>query len=37
MRLRLLDYRNYHHYDLEMVPADKPERRRFRWAAAGAT
>jgi uncharacterized protein YPO0396 len=23
--LRLLDYRNYHHYDLEMVPADKPE------------
>lgn len=22
---RLLDYRNYHHYDLEMVPADKPE------------
>jgi uncharacterized protein YPO0396 len=21
--LRLLDYRNYHHYDLEMVPADK--------------
>jgi len=21
---RLLDYRNYHHYDLEMVPADKP-------------
>lgn len=23
--LRLLDYRNYHHYDLEMVPSDKPE------------
>lgn len=23
--LRMLDYRNYHHYDLEMVPADKPE------------
>jgi hypothetical protein len=23
--LRLLDYRNYHHYDLEMVPADKPD------------
>jgi hypothetical protein len=23
--LRLLDYRNYHRYDLEMVPADKPE------------
>ena len=22
---RLLDYRNYHHYDLEMVPADKPD------------
>lgn len=21
----LLDYRNYHHYDLEMVPADKPD------------
>jgi len=21
---RLLDYRNYHHYDLEMVPADNP-------------
>lgn len=19
------DYRNYHHYDLEMVPADKPD------------
>jgi len=23
--LSLLDYRNYHHYDLEMVPADKPD------------
>jgi hypothetical protein len=23
--LRLLDYRNYHHYDLEMVPADKAD------------
>lgn len=23
--LRLLDYRNYHRYDLEMVPADKPD------------
>ena len=23
--LRLLDYRNYHHYDIEMVPADKPD------------
>ena len=23
--LQLLDYRNYHHYDLEMVPADKPD------------
>lgn len=23
--LRLLDYRNYHHYDLEMVPSDKPD------------
>ena len=23
--LRLLDYRNYHHYDLEMIPADKPD------------
>jgi hypothetical protein len=23
--LRLLDYRNYHHYDLEMVPADRPD------------
>ena len=23
--MRLLDYRNYHHYDLEMVPADKPD------------
>jgi hypothetical protein len=23
--LRMLDYRNYHHYDLEMVPADKPD------------
>jgi hypothetical protein len=23
--IRLLDYRNYHHYDLEMVPADKPD------------
>ena len=22
---RLLDYRNYHHYDLEVVPADKPD------------
>ena len=22
---RILDYRNYHHYDLEMVPADKPD------------
>jgi uncharacterized protein YPO0396 len=22
---RLLDYRNYHRYDLEMVPADKPD------------
>lgn len=22
---RLLDYRNYHHYDLEMVPADRPD------------
>ena len=22
---RLLDYRNYHHYDIEMVPADKPD------------
>ena len=25
LSLRLLDYRNYHHYDLEMVPADKPD------------
>lgn len=23
--LGLLDYRNYHHYDIEMVPADKPD------------
>lgn len=23
--LKLLDYRNYHHYDLEMVPADRPD------------
>jgi archaellum component FlaC len=23
--LRLLDYRNYHHYDVEMVPADNPK------------
>jgi hypothetical protein len=23
--LRLLDYRNYHRYDLEMVPSDRPE------------
>ena len=23
--LRLLDDRNYHHYDLEMAPADKPD------------
>jgi hypothetical protein len=23
--LRLLDYRNFHRYDLEMVPADKPD------------
>lgn len=23
--LRMLDYRNYHNYDLEMVPADKPD------------
>ena len=22
---RLLDYRNYHHYDLEVVPADRPD------------
>jgi hypothetical protein len=22
---RLLDYRNYHHYDIEYVPADKPD------------
>ncbi len=22
---RLLDYRNYHHYDIEIVPADKPD------------
>ncbi len=22
---RVLDYRNYHHYDIEMVPADKPD------------
>lgn len=22
---RLLDYRNYHHYDIEMVPADRPD------------
>lgn len=22
---RLLDYRNYHHYDIEVVPADKPD------------
>ncbi len=22
---RMLDYRNYHHYDLEMVPADRPD------------
>jgi uncharacterized protein YPO0396 len=23
--LRLLDYRNYHHYDLEMIPTEKPD------------
>ena len=22
---RLLDYRNYHHYDIEMIPADRPD------------
>lgn len=25
LTLRILDYRNYHRYDLEMVPADKPD------------
>jgi hypothetical protein len=33
--LRLLDYRNYHRYDLEMVPADKPEAPPISLARSG--
>ncbi len=33
--LRLLDYRNYHHYDLEMVPADKPDAPPISLARSG--
>ena len=32
---RLLDYRNYHHYDLEMVPADKPDAPAISLARSG--
>ena len=32
---RLLDYRNYHHYDLEMVPADKPDAPPISLSRAG--
>jgi len=33
--LRLLDYRNYHRYDLEMVPSDKPEAPPISLARSG--
>ncbi len=33
--LQLLDYRNYHHYDLEMVPADKPDAPAISLARSG--
>jgi len=33
---RLLDYRNYHHYDWKWCPPTSRMRRRFRSAAAGA-
>ncbi len=33
----LLDYRNYHHYDLEMVPADKPEAPAISLGRSGRT
>ena len=33
--LRLLDYRNYHHYDLEMVPVDHPEAPPISLARSG--
>jgi uncharacterized protein YPO0396 len=32
---RLLDYRNYHHYDLEMVPADRPDAPPISLARSG--
>jgi len=32
---RLLDYRNYHHYDLEMVPADRPDAPPISLAKSG--
>ncbi|HTI70990.1 MAG TPA: SbcC/MukB-like Walker B domain-containing protein [Candidatus Limnocylindria bacterium] len=32
---RLLDYRNYHHYDLEMVPADKQDAPPISLARSG--
>lgn len=32
---RLLDYRNYHRYDLEMVPADKPDAPPISMSRAG--
>ena len=33
--LRLLDYRNYHRYDLEMVPADQPDAPPISLARSG--
>ena len=32
---RLLDYRNYHYYDLEMVPADRPDAPPISLARSG--
>lgn len=32
---RLLDYRNYHHYDIEMVPVDKPNAPPISLARSG--
>ena len=32
---RLLDYRNYHHYDIEMVPVDKPHAPPISLARSG--
>ena len=32
---RLLDYRNYHHYDLEEVPADKPDAPPISFSSSG--